>query len=234
MSNDLILKLKLLLFSIRTKGIIKTFTVSLHYLQDFWFDFTHNTDTMSWISLNDLKIESDNIEDGIDYQPTLQFYFKKVMKSLDLDKECTFVDVGCGKGRVLMLAAEYGFKKVIGLEFSHELVQITHRNLEIFSRKHKCQTEFHVIKVDAADYKYDEIDIFYFFNPFGESTLKKVLSKIVKSVRKHKRKDIFIIYCNPIWGHIIENYDFQNIKEFVNPVADIRVYKYINPSSVIN
>jgi predicted RNA methylase len=44
--------------------------------------------------------------------------------------ETTFVDIGSGKGRALIIAAEYAFKRIIGVEYSPSLATICRRNLE--------------------------------------------------------------------------------------------------------
>jgi hypothetical protein len=58
----------------------------------------------------------------------------------------TLVDIGCGKGRVLMLASEYGFREIVGVELNRGLARVARKNLRKWLRRrvpHKstCQTE---------------------------------------------------------------------------------------------
>lgn len=47
-------------------------------------------------------------------------------------REYSFVDLGCGKGRVLLLAAQRPFRKIVGVEISTELAATARRNIAQF------------------------------------------------------------------------------------------------------
>jgi hypothetical protein len=80
-----------------------------------------------WTYLSDLNIPSSNWIDGTDYTAIEPTRFKRVLAGFDgfdiAFEDYTFVDFGSGKGRALLLASEYPFKRILGLEFSPELTE---------------------------------------------------------------------------------------------------------------
>src|SRR5690606_37629429 len=67
------------------------------------------------------------------YVPTTASIIYEIIGSLDLHpNEFTFVDMGSGKGRALLVASEFAFKKIVGIEISDELHRIAERNVELF------------------------------------------------------------------------------------------------------
>jgi SAM-dependent methyltransferase len=130
--------------SIRLRGVIGTgvlvlraLGIYLSKLEDSLFDVRYRTDTGGRVELSDLMIASENKDHGVRYEPTRARPFKKLINMLDLPRDSTFVDFGSGKGRVLIMALECGFRKVVGLEFSQELCEISRKNLATSERKRK-------------------------------------------------------------------------------------------------
>ncbi len=136
------------------------------------------------------------------YEPTPVSAFEQFVKALreeeaNLD-DFVFVDVGSGKGKAVLLASNYPFKKVVGVERYEEFHQTALKNIGKFS-KSKCQCESIELEcIDAAYYSWPiEPLILYFFNPFSVDILKQVLSNIEVSIEKHPRP-LYIIYYAPI------------------------------------
>lgn len=46
----------------------------------------------------------------------------------------TFIDIGCGEGRVLLMAAEHGFRKIIGIDLAADLCLTARGNVERYRR----------------------------------------------------------------------------------------------------
>jgi 16S rRNA G966 N2-methylase RsmD len=97
----------------------------------------------------------------------------------------------------MFLAAEMGFRRVIGVEFSRELVDVSRKNLEIFKRKTKSKSEFEIIHMDAAEYEIpSDANLLYFSNPFDETLIAKVIENILKSLEKSPR-EIVVLHLHP-------------------------------------
>lgn len=176
-------------------GPITTFR---YIFSDFMFDRRYQIDTINTAQLEDLEIESKNKEVGNYYEGTNAYIFQKTFSYIKIDpsKSC-FVDFGSGKGKALFMAAELGFRKVIGVEFSIELVQISRKNLEIFKEKSKSRTEFEIIHMDASEYQIpSDADLLFFSNPFNEALTTKVIDNILRSYAQSPR-EVVIVHLYP-------------------------------------
>lgn len=112
-----------------------------------------------------------------------------------------FLDMGCGKGRALCVAAHFGFKKVTGLDFSKNLCDAALENLRV-TKLAVPNLIFKVVNNDA--YYFDipsDADCIFFFNPFDEFIMNKVVENIIISIQNNPRK-IKIIYVNPLHKNI--------------------------------
>lgn len=167
-------------------------------LSDLMFDYKYKVETINTIMLDELDIASPNKAHGRYYEGTNAYLFRKAFAHIKTDPltSCC-VDFGSGKGKVMLLMAERGFRKVIGVEFSKELVEVCRRNLENFKRKTKSRTEFEVIHMDAAEYAIPpEANLLFFSNPFDETLIEKVIENILRSLDKYPR-EIVVVHLFP-------------------------------------
>lgn len=162
------------------------------------FDGEHGVDTAAHIQLRDLVINSRNVQDCCHYAPTSPKYFKEMMSHLNIRHEqFTFVDIGCGKGLALLLASVYPFRRIIGVEFSDELVAIASRNLVAYVGEPQQCKDIQCLCMDAVEYEFPwERLVIYFYNSFKGELLKQFAANIAHTIADHPR-DVFIIYNNP-------------------------------------
>lgn len=108
-----------------------------------------------------------------------------------------FLDMGCGKGRALCVAAHKGFKQVTGLDFAGHLCETAKNNLAITKQKIP-ELEYKVINNDAFYFEIPgDVDCIFFFNPFDEIIMSGVVNNICTSLQNNPR-NINIIYVNPM------------------------------------
>ena len=189
---------------IRERGVKKSILAGYSLLYDLYYDIIHGYDTYSWVPVDKLDVEEAQKEHAVIYQATRVIPLRVLFKRLNISKEYSFIDIGCGKGRVLLIAAEYGFKKVKGIEFSSNLATIADKNISKYKAKTKSNANFDIITIDAAEYKFNEIeDVFFLFNPFDEVILAKVLDNICESLKGNNRR-VWMIYANAIHRELIE------------------------------
>jgi SAM-dependent methyltransferase len=148
--------------------------------------------------------------------------FHKVMSNFDITPADAIVDLGCGKGGVLISLTKYPFSKITGVEISPDKVKIARKNLaklKINNVNIECCAAEHF--KDLSEYNY-----FYFFNPFPCTVMKEVLNNIEKSLMQNWRR-VTIIYLNPLCHDLIESSDlFSKKKEL--PHRDEKCYIYSN------
>jgi SAM-dependent methyltransferase len=192
--------------SIRSRGFLTTLRVFISLIIDLLFDIKYGTDTMRFVELEKLELNSSFRDKGNDYIPTRSKHLRKIFKMGMFSEESSFVDLGSGKGRTLLIASEY-FKKVKGIEFSEELCEIAKKNIVIYNEKrkdHSFRNNIQVIYADVTDYNInDEENVFFMYNPFDETVLKKFLKNIEVSINKTPRT-VWIIYYYPLHRDIID------------------------------
>jgi SAM-dependent methyltransferase len=102
--------------------------------------------------------------------------------------EYTFVDLGSGKGRMLFIAAEYPFRKVVGVEFSNLLHAQAETNLGMYKKRRQRCGSIESICADAAEFEFPEGKlVIYMFNPFGPEVMRRMLRNLERSLERTPR-----------------------------------------------
>ena len=143
------------------------------------------------------------------YQPTEPALFREMLDALQthaqLDfREFTFIDLGSGKGRTLLLASDYPFRRILGVELLPTLHQIAQENLQKYhSESQKCFA-LESICADATAFPFPaEPTLLYLFNPFPEAGLQRMLANLEQSLRQNPRP-VYVLYHNPLLEHVID------------------------------
>jgi len=149
------------------------------------------------------------------YQPTEPILFREMMSGV-IERaessgtttriavtEYSFVDLGCGKGRALLMASEYPFRRILGVELLPELSRIAQENIRKFkSDSQKC-CAIEVICGDARLFQFlPEPAIFYLFNPFPKGVLEAVIGNLGHSLEETPRP-VFVLYHNPLLESVL-------------------------------
>ncbi len=107
--------------------------------------------------------------------------------------EKSFLDIGCGKGQMLVMAAMVEMDRISGIEFNADISEVAVNNMK------SLQIEADVITGDATEYiNLDDYSIFFLYNPFGEESLRKVVLNIRDSINRRPRST-FLVYGNPFY-----------------------------------
>ena len=150
-------------------------------------------ETSKVVTLRELGISASN---RVDYEPSSWLALRRVLAERDVSVQDVFIDFGCGKGRILIQAAKYPFRKIIGVELSAELTAIARRNLDLALPALVCRN-IELVNEDVLQYEIsDEITVAYFYNPFEGEIFQAVVDKLVASVERRPRT-LRIIYCSP-------------------------------------
>jgi SAM-dependent methyltransferase len=168
------------------------------YARGKLFDLYHNVDTVQTLGLERAGIDSPNVIYGNQYEGIDARVFKALFSDINIQHEAfEFVDFGSGKGKALLLASEFRFRKITGVEFSPGLHAIAEMNIDRYrSFSRKCKN-VHSICMDASSYALPEgPTVFFFFNSFRGRVLESVLANIGKSLASQPR-DIILVYVNP-------------------------------------
>ena len=109
----------------------------------------------------------------------------------------SFVDVGAGKGRALLLAAELPFRKVIGVELSEELSRIAQKNVARWTRVARPKSKIRVVQGDAAKFRWPRTPLLvYLYNPFACSLVAQMAESLAAAAASGSGL-VDLLYVNP-------------------------------------
>jgi SAM-dependent methyltransferase len=140
------------------------------------------------------------------YQPTDPALFQEMLATLDQVagpdlQDFTFLDLGSGKGRTLLMASDYPFRRIVGVELLPSLDQIAQENLRRYKSDSQQCFRLESVCADATKFPLpSEPLVVYLFNPFPEPGLRQVLANLEQSLREHPRI-VYVLYHNPLLEH---------------------------------
>ncbi len=138
------------------------------------------------------------------YQPTEPALFREMMASLPILSQqfefdqFTFVDLGSGKGRTLLMASEYPFQKIVGVELIAELHRAAQQNIRDYRSPTQRCAQIESMLADAREFELpQEPLVLYLFNPLPERALSEVLQRLGTSLARAPRP-VWVVYHNPL------------------------------------
>lgn len=162
------------------------------------FDTRHGVDTSGLIWGEDLTTSHPSGYWATGYYGISPSVFWQAMERLNLPWDrFTFIDIGAGKGRALMLAQRYPFRRVLGLELSPGLAQISRENLKRFDAWWNLANPFEIVPCDAAEFSWPpEPSVLFLYHPFAQPVMARFVDRLRNSVREHPR-EVYLVYANP-------------------------------------
>jgi SAM-dependent methyltransferase len=133
------------------------------------------------------------------YQATDPALFREMLDCLKIDfREFTFIDLGSGKGRALLMAADFPFRRIVGVELLPGLHRVAQQNIGKYkSDSQKCIAVESVCG-DARKFAFPpEPTVLYLFNPLPEPGLIEMVARLERSLRESPRP-VYVLYHNPL------------------------------------
>lgn len=168
--------------------------------RDRAFDRRFGTDTAGSVPSSDLGIVDAHVrEQAILYLPSPPDVTRWMLRNVEITPaQCTFVDLGCGKGRVLLVASEWPFKRIIGVEISQTLAAMARDNARRVRDAEPKRTPIEIECTDAAAFVFPEGDLLvHLYHPFEAELLARVLAQLEASWRARPRRIVvaYLLYA---------------------------------------
>jgi hypothetical protein len=160
---------------------------------DLDYDWEHSVDT----TRSNVGVRTQFLT-GVTARPyfaTEPWLFEQIIQALPIDfSQFTFIDLGSGKSRVLLMASDYPFQRIIGVEFRPELHRAAQKNIAGYSNDRQRCRQIETLCMDARDFEFPSGPlVVYLFNPFSEATFARVLENLRRSVEQSPRP-VYIAY----------------------------------------
>jgi SAM-dependent methyltransferase len=192
--------------SVRRDGLLATIRKAFVHLTygragDDEFDRKYGTDTGGLVPLWKVSVRSTNSRFGTPYRATAEDELIDAVHLLGEELgDFAFIDLGCGKARMLLVAARLGFAQVIGVEFADELVAIARTNLAKMEIRNAA-----IIFGDVVDYEFPGSNlVIYLYNPFSIEIMRKVVAKLEAHLRDYPDVKAYVIYKGPVCAAVID------------------------------
>jgi SAM-dependent methyltransferase len=168
------------------------------------FDLKYGTDTAGYLSPEQLRDNQTNDAMNNGYSAVAPSVFRQAflgwratLSESTRVEAYTFIDVGAGKGRALLLAAESPFRKVIGVELNKELSLVAEKNIAQWKRIANPRAKVRVIQQDALRFRWPGSPVLiYLNNPFDCALIEQLAVRIAAAAKAGSGL-ADLIYVNP-------------------------------------
>ena len=200
-----------ILFDERVRRVLRGLPGAGSLYGDGWhrrhpFDRENGTDTSGTVSIETMREAGDQaaFQHASVYAGSQPSLVRAGLDALPDVSGATFIDFGCGKGRILLVAAERPFREVVGVELSVDLARIARANAARMAARHPTCPPIRVETGDATAFPLPAGDLVIFlYDPFGPPLMAKLIAAIERALAEQPRA-IYVVYYNPCSGSLFD------------------------------
>lgn len=168
------------------------------------FDREHGTDTSGWVAPDELPPDEGARAHAVCYAGSQPSVLRQALAELAPLDTFTFVDLGCGKGRALLVATEFPFRDILGVELSAPLARIADRNAGLIARRFPQRPAIAVAVADASTFPLPTGNLVLFlYHPFSARLVARVVTAIEAALAA-ERRTVYVVYYNPVAGRCFD------------------------------
>jgi predicted RNA methylase len=203
-------------FQIVRKNFVNRRTRRRELAEEAAFDRRRGVRTSARIDPETLNVIGPHQASAVRYQPISESSFRTLLAALTEQigpalPGYTFIDLGCGMGKVLLLATEYPFRQILGVEYAPDLAAICENNLrqDLAMAERRCPNAS-VVVADAAEFAYPQGPLVVFlFNPFGPPVLSAALRNLRQTASQSSQ--VYVVYHNAEHARLMEEAGFTQV-----------------------
>jgi SAM-dependent methyltransferase len=158
----------------------------------------YGTDTSGYVGSDQLPKCTPGASHAMSYAGSQPSIVRAALRQLPSVEGYTFLDLGCGKGRALLVASEFPFKAIVGVELHPALATIAESNAEIIKQREPGRTCIRVSLGDATTFSLPDGNLILFmYHHFDAQVMAKIVDN-VEAALANQRREIIAIYGNPV------------------------------------
>jgi SAM-dependent methyltransferase len=164
------------------------------------FDRKYGIDTSGFLPVD--KIHPDPAVQSliIAYAASQASIIRRALAALEDVRDYTFVDLGCGKGRATVIASEFPYREIVGVELSPDLAKIAVRNAAKITKKFRDRPPITIHTLNATDFQPPTGKlVIYIYHPFGQQIMGQLVRKLEDSIASGHTTHAFVVSCNPVY-----------------------------------
>lgn len=146
-----------------------------------------------------------------EYEPSGWRSLNRALRGIEIGPGDSFVDLGCGKGRVVAQAARRPFKRVIGVDVAPELTAQAERLAASVPRRRCGSVEIVVADLTTWEVPAD-ITVAYAYNVLSGASLQQMLDRLADSVARSPRR-LLLLYANPEFEADVSEHPATRLRE---------------------
>jgi hypothetical protein len=190
------------------------------------FDVQHGVHTTAYIEASQLAIgHAHDLYNTAYYgsapsmvKIAVEFWRQKLTSAEPPIEDWTFIDIGAGLGRAVMVASLYPFARAIGVEMNPNLVSRARENLAIWTKTSRACNAIEVDAADATEFPWPHTPlVIYMFNPFERPVMEKLLDSLERALGTGSGP-IHILYVHPVEAAVFEE------RAFVSPAGNTQCH----------
>jgi len=168
------------------------------------FDLEHGIDAHGFVPTKDLDSGVPGVTASQGYGASQPSILRAALATLPRLETCTFLDLGCGKGRPLVVASEFPFRDILGVELSPTLASIAQTNADTIARRYPTRTRVRIAVADATTHPIPAGDVALFlYNPFSFELTSLIATRVEAALATEHRR-IYVVYYNPVFGTVFD------------------------------
>jgi SAM-dependent methyltransferase len=168
------------------------------------FDAAHGIETSGSVSAIECAPNAAMAAQIISYGGSQPSIARAGIASLPDHHQYSFVDLGCGKGRALIVASEFPFRRLVGVEISPDLAEVARRNAAVVALRDSGRTPIEIVEGDAtAVFPPTERVVYFMYHPFGRVLVGALVDNIERQLADGLRH-AFLVYYNPVHGEVLD------------------------------
>jgi SAM-dependent methyltransferase len=166
------------------------------------FDAAHGIDTSGYVPAAERVPEAAMAGQRSPYGGSQPSIVRAGLASVPDHDQYTFVDLGCGKGRPLVVASEFRFRRLIGVEINRTLADVARVNAAVIAARYPLRTPIEVEVGDATTVSTPAQCVVYFmYHPFDRPLVGALIENIEHQLANNL-KHAFFVYYNPVHADV--------------------------------